>query len=76
MRLLIFGRSVGLKEKKKRPGIPASLLWSPEKTRHEPKINMAEKLVDVFVKLRQRGKRSTTETLCCYYAHIFFFFFL
>ena len=40
-------------KKKRRPGTPVSLLWSPEKTRHEPKINTAEKLVDVFVKLRQ-----------------------
>ena len=34
-----------------RPGTPASLLWSLETTRHEPKINMAEKLVDVIVEL-------------------------
>ena len=32
-------------KKKRRPGTPASLLWGPETTRHEPKINMAEKLV-------------------------------
>ena len=54
--------SVGRVEKKKNlkkrmPGTPASLLWSPETTRHEPKINMAEKSVDVFVKLRQRGTK-------------------
>ena len=47
----------GKKKKKKRPDTPASFLWTPETTRHEPKISMAEKLVDVFVKLRQRGKK-------------------
>ena len=61
MRFLILGRSVGLKKnktkQKRRPGTPASLLWRRETTRHEPKINMAEKLVDVFVKLRQLGKK-------------------
>ena len=63
-------RSLGLIEKKKkkpkrvtkksrnrRPGISASLLWSPETTRHETKINMADKLVDVIVKFRQLGKK-------------------
>ena len=51
------------KSRKRRPGTPALLLWSLETRRHEPKINMAEKLVDVIVKLRQRGKKgSTTET--------------
>ena len=54
MRFLILGRPI---EKKRRPGTSFSLLWSPETTRHEPKINMAEKLVDVFVKLGQRGKK-------------------
>ena len=47
----------------KRPGTPASLLWSLETTRHEPKINMAEKLVDVIVKLRQRGKKGQAPKL-------------
>ena len=66
MRFLILGGSVGLKNKTKQekpkrrknhkkfrnrtPGTPASLLWSLEKTRDEPKINMAKKLVDVIVK--------------------------
>ena len=48
------------KSRKRRPGTPASLLWSLETRRHEPKINMAEKLVDVIVKLRQRGKKGST----------------
>ena len=51
------------KPRKGRPGTPGSLLWILETTTHEPKINMAEKLVDVIVKLRQRGKKgSPTET--------------
>ena len=33
------------------------MLWSLETTRHEPKINMEEKLVDVIEKLRHHGKR-------------------
>ena len=51
--------SVGQIEKKKpkkrkkslnrRPGTPASLQWSLETTRHEPKINMEETLVGVDV---------------------------
>ena len=49
-------KSLGTFEKQA-PGIPGSLFWSPETKRHEPKINTAEKLVDVFVKLRQRGKK-------------------
>ena len=54
------------KSRNRRPGTPASLLWSLETTRHDPKINMAEKLVDVVVKLTQRGKKiSINETLCC-----------
>ena len=69
MRFLLFGRSIGLKEKNflkklvtrtlgnRRPGTPASLLWSLGTTGHEPKINMAEKVVGVFVKLRQHGKK-------------------
>jgi len=42
---------------------PGSLIWSPETTRHKPKIIMAKKLVDVFVKLRQRGKKDQTPKL-------------
>ena len=45
------------KSRNRRPGTPASLLWSLETTRHDPKINMAEKLVDVIVKLTQREKK-------------------
>jgi len=41
----------------RRPGTLASLLWSPETTRHELKINMAEKLDDVIVKFRQLAKK-------------------
>ena len=33
------------------------MLWSLETTRHEPKIKMEEKLVDVIEKLRHHGKR-------------------
>jgi len=71
----LVGQSVGQIQKKKkpkknhkktqnrRPGTPDSLLWSLETTRHGPKINMAEKLVDVILKLRQCGKNgSTTKT--------------
>ena len=55
MRFPILGRLVGFFKKKKtkkikqkksrnrRPGTPASLLWSLETTRYEPKIKMAEK---------------------------------
>ena len=55
MRYLILGRLVGflknnnnnkIKQKKsrnRRPSTPASLLWSLETTRYEPKIKMAEK---------------------------------
>ena len=74
MRLVILSRSVGLNKKKnfkktqkknykalnRRPGTPASLLWScgNNKTRHAPKINMTETLVDVTVeKLRLRRKK-------------------
>ena len=62
MRFLLYIGSVGRIEKKKkpyiknhrksrnrRPGTQASLLWSLETARQEPKINMAEKLVDVIV---------------------------
>ena len=54
MRLLILGRSVGLEKKNhkksrnRRSGTPASLLWTLETTRREPKINMVKKLVDVI----------------------------
>lgn len=39
-------------------------MWSLE-TRQEPKINMAEKLVDAIVKLRQRGKKDQPPKLLC-----------
>ena len=73
MCFLILGQSVGLKKKKpkKRPGTSASLLWSPETTRHESKINMTEKLVDVFVKLRQCGKKDQPLELCVVTMFIF-----
>jgi len=32
----------------RRPGTSASLLWSLQITRHEPKINMAEKLIEQY----------------------------
>ena len=35
-------------------------------TRHEPKINMAEKLVKVVAKLRQRGEKDQLPKLLCY----------
>ena len=35
-------------------------------TRHEPKINMAEKLVKVVAKLRQRGEKDQRPKLLCY----------
>ena len=70
MNFLILGRSVGLKKKKRkslgnrRPGTPPSLLWSLETTRHEPKINMAEKVVGGFCKTKTTWvKESTTEIL-------------
>ena len=77
MRFLLYIGSVGRIEKKKkpyiknhrksrnrRPGTQASLLWSLETTRQEPKINMAEKLVDVIVNNIKTTweKGSTTET--------------
>ena len=49
----------------RRPGTPASLLWNLETTRHEPKINMAETLVDVIVELRQREKKDQPTKLLC-----------
>ena len=49
----------------RRPGTPASLLWNLETTRHKPKINMAETLVDVIVELRQRGKKDQPTKLLC-----------
>ena len=65
--------SVGRIENKKnqrtlgnrRPATPASLLWSLETTRHEPKINMAEKVVGVIVKLRQHGKKNQPTKFLC-----------
>ena len=64
MRFLILGRLDLGKKNHKRHGTPASLLWSLE-TSHEPKINMAEKLVDVIVNLRQRGKKDQPLSLLC-----------
>ena len=68
--------SVGLKnktlKKKGRPSTPVSLLWSPETTRHEPKINMVEKLVGVFVKLRQGGKKNQPPKLYAVTVLIFY----
>ena len=59
MCFLILSWLGGLKKKnyKKSLNTPASLLQSVETTRHEPKIDMVETLVNVIVKLRQRGKR-------------------
>ena len=57
--------------KKRRPGTPASLVWSLERTRHEPKINMVEKLVFVCKIKTTSEKGSTIETVCCYYAHFY-----
>ena len=51
------------------------------KTSREPKINMAEKLVDVIVKLRQRWKKDQPLKLLCDIKNglttslLFFFFF-
>ena len=80
MHFLILGRSVRLNEKnlKKnsqegsalRAWYPSIIALDQETTRHEPKINLPEKLVDVIVKLRQCGEKgSTTENLCSYYAY-------
>ena len=65
MCFLILGQSVRLKKTKRnhkksqnrRPGIPASLLWSLETKRHEHKIYMAEAFVAVIVKSRQHEER-------------------
>ena len=64
MRFLILGRSVGNLKKapSRRPGTPASLLWSLETTSHEPKINRAETLI---------AEIKTCFSLCCYYALFF-----
>ena len=70
-----FG-SVGQVEKKKtkknhkksqnrRPGTPASLLWSLETTRHEHNIYMAEAFVAVIVKSRQYGGKDQPPKLLC-----------
>ena len=78
MHLLILGRAMGLEKKNhkkswnRRPGTSASLLWSLETTRHDPKINMAEKLVDVIVKLTQRGKKFQSPKLYVVTRLIFF----
>ena len=89
MRFLILGRSVGLIKKtlkkknhkhsrNRRPGTLAA--WKT--TRREPKINMAEKMVDVVAKLRQRGKKDQPPKLLCdikwlknVVTNFFFFFF-
>ena len=75
MRFLILGRSVGLEKKPKKKII--SILGigglvprhhscgARKTTRREPKINMAEKLVDVVAKLRQRGKKDQPPKLLC-----------
>ena len=49
----------------RRPGTSASLLWSLETTRHEPKINMAEKVFGVIVKLKQHGKKNQAPKFLC-----------
>ena len=61
---------IHIKSGNKRPGNPASLLRSLE-IRHEPQINMAEKLADVIVKLRQRGKKNRPPKL--YVVNMFIF---
>ena len=94
MRFLILGRSVGRIEKKKKPekkiisilGIGALVpqrnsCGARKTTRQEPKINMAEKLVKVVAKLRQRGEKEQPPKLLCYIkwfknvVSFFFFFF-
>ena len=68
MLFLILGRSVGLKKRNQKKKIISSLrigglvpqhhsCGARKTTRREPKINMAEKLVDFVAKLRQRGKK-------------------
>ena len=55
MRFLILGRSVvGIEQKKVEKSLEIRGL-APQYHKHEPKINMAEKLLDVIVKLRQRN---------------------
>ena len=53
------------KNYKKSLNTPASLLQSVETTRHEPKIDMVETLVNVIVKLRQRGKKDQPAKFLC-----------
>ena len=60
MGFLILGRSVGLKKKnlkRKEAWYPSIIALESGTTRHEPKVNIAEKSVDAFVKVRQRGKK-------------------
>ena len=76
MRFLISGRSVGLKKKSLKKiisilGIGALVpqhnsCRARKTSRHEPKINMAEKLVKVVSKLRQRGEKDQPPKLLCY----------
>ena len=76
MRFLISGRSVGWKKKSLKKiisilGIGALVpqhnsCGTRKTTRHEPKINMAEKMVKVVAKLRQRGEKDQPPKLLCY----------
>ena len=77
MRFLILGRSVGLKKNLKKKKkitrilrigslVPHHHSCGTRKTRScELKINVAEKLVDVVAKLRQRGKKDQQPKLLC-----------
>ena len=76
MRFLVLGWSVGLKKKTKKKQFISSLgigglvpqhhsCGARKTTRREPKINMAEKFVDVVAKLRQRGKKDQPPKLLC-----------
>lgn len=56
------------------PSSADSLLCGLEATRHEPKINVAEKLVDVIIKSRQREKKDPPLKLYVVTMLIFFFF--
>ena len=91
MRFLILGRSVGLKKKSLKKNIISILeigglvpqhhsCGARKTTRREPKINMAEKLVNAVAKLRQRGKKVQPPKLLCDIKWLknvvtFFFFF-